>query len=45
MDIEDFCEGPCAKCADKGDVSVDAEDVSRAPRAKVLAEASCCSLR
>ena len=44
MDAEDVGEGPLAEGVDEGDVGIDAEHVSEAPRAKVLAEASCCSL-
>jgi len=32
-----------AKSVDEGNVGVDPEDVREAPRANVLAEASCCS--
>ena len=45
MDAKDVGESPGAGGADEGDVGVDAEDVSEAPHAEVLAEASCCSLR
>ena len=45
MDAKDVGEGPRAKGVDEGDVGLDVEDVSEAPRADVLAEASCCSLQ
>ena len=45
MDTKDVGEGPRAKGVDEGDIGLDAEDVSEAPRADVLAEASCCSLQ
>ena len=44
MDTKDVGEGPRAEGVDEGNAGVDAEDVSETPRAKVLAEASCCSL-
>ena len=43
MYTEEVGEGPCAEGFDKGNVSVDVEDVSEPPHAKILAEASCCT--
>jgi hypothetical protein len=43
VDAEDVGEGPRAEGVDKGNVGVDAKDVSEALRAEVLAEVSCCS--
>ena len=43
MDAKDVGEGPGVKGVNEGDVGVDAEDVSEAPHAEVLAEASCYS--
>ena len=43
VDVKDVGKSPRAKGVDEGNVGVYPEDVSEAPRAKVLAEASCCS--
>jgi hypothetical protein len=43
--VEAEGEGPLAEGIDEGNVGVDAEDVSEAPRVEVMVEASCCSLQ
>ena len=41
--VEDVGKSPHAKSVDEGNVGVDPADAREAPRAEVLAEASCCS--
>jgi len=43
VDVEDVGKSPPAKSVDEGNVGVDPADAREAPRAEVLAEASCCS--
>jgi hypothetical protein len=43
VDVEDVSKSPHAEGVDEGNVGVDPENVSEAPRAEVLVEASCCS--
>jgi hypothetical protein len=45
VDTKDISEGTGAESVDEDDVGVDAENVSEAPHAEVLAEASCYSRR
>ena len=45
VDTLDAGKGPCAKCVKEGNVDVDAEEISEAPRAEVLGEASCSRRR